>query len=308
MTEKKETLNTVQNKTPLFVWVLLAIISLVAVYFIYTGLQKDKLLKEVAQEKEAQRIELQGELDSLLVQHEEIKASYGELADSLSVKDSLIIANAKEIKSLLNYKWEYRKVQKKLDRLRVVAQNYVSQMDSLYTVNQSLVEENLNIKRRYNSEQRKNIVLAKEKEQLAEKISEASVLEAYNIKATPIYVKRSGTEVETSKARRVSKIKVCFTLGKNVVLPSGTKDVYVRIARPDTKILSPGIAEDFVFEYQGEQIQYSMYQQVNYDNEALRLCLDWTKKYEDIEMLEGTYEVVVFADGQEIGTASFVLD
>lgn len=308
MTEKKETLNTVQNKTPLFVWVLLAIISLVAVYFIYSGLQKDKLLKEVAQEKEAQRIELQGELDSLLLQHEEIKASYGELADSLSVKDSLIIANAKEIKSLLNYKWEYRKVQKKLDRLRVVAQNYVSQMDSLYTVNQSLVEENLNIKRRYNSEQRKNIVLAKEKEQLAEKISEASVLEAYNIEATPIYVKRSGTEVETSKARRVSKIKVCFTLGKNVVLPSGTKDVYVRIARPDTKILSPGIAEDFVFEYQGEQIQYTMYQQVNYDNEALRLCLEWIKKYEDIEMLEGTYEVIVFADGQEIGTASFVLD
>lgn len=308
MTENTTKSNPVQSKTPVFVWILLAVLTAVAAYFIYTGMQKDIILEEVRVEKEAQRVELQGELDVLLSEHEEIKMAYGNLADSLVVKDSLIIANAKEIKNLLNYKWEYRKAQKKLDRLRVVAQNYVTQMDSLYTVNGELVAENLNIKRRYNSEQRKNIVLEKEKEQLAVKIGEASVLEAYNITASGIYVKRSGTEVTTEKARRVNKIRVCFTLSKNVVLLPGLKDVYVRIARPDNKILSPGVAEDFVFDYNGETIQYSIYEQANYDNEKIDLCLVWEKKYEDIDMLEGTYEVIVFADGQEIGTASFILE
>ncbi|MDA3904988.1 MAG: hypothetical protein PF484_02820, partial [Bacteroidales bacterium] len=175
--------NPFNGKTPLFVWVLLAIITLVAAYFIYSGIQKDKIISEVNQEKEAQRVELQGELESLLTEHEQTKLAYGNLADSMTVKDSLIVANAKEIKTLLNYKWEYRNVQKKLDKLRIVAQTYVAQMDSLYTVNKELVEENLNIKRRYDSEQRKNIVLEKEKEQLADKIVEASVLEAYNITA-----------------------------------------------------------------------------------------------------------------------------
>ena len=297
-----------QNKTSIFLWILLAVISIVAAYFIYNGFQKDIQLEEMATEKEAQRIELQVQLDSLVAEHEQIKVAYGELSETMSVKDSLIMADAKEIKHLLNYKWDYRKVQKKLDKLRIVAQSYVTQMDSLYTVNNQLIEENVNIKRRYNSEQRKNIVLEKEKEQLADKIVEASVLEAYNVVANPIYVKRSGTEVATNKARRVNKIQVCFTLSKNVVLMSGVKDVYVRIARPDTKILSPGIAEDFVFNYQGEQIQYSIYKQTNYDNEAIDLCLGWVKKFDEIDMLKGNYEVIVFADGQEIGTASFVLD
>jgi len=297
-----------QNKTSIFLWILLAVISIVAAYFIYNGFQKDIQLEEMATEKEAQRIELQVQLDSLVAEHEQIKVAYGELSETMSVKDSLIMADAKEIKHLLNYKWDYRKVQKKLDKLRIVTQSYVTQMDSLYTVNNQLIEENVNIKRRYNSEQRKNIVLEKEKEQLADKIVEASVLEAYNVVANPIYVKRSGTEVATNKARRVNKIQVCFTLSKNVVLMSGVKDVYVRIARPDTKILSPGIAEDFVFNYQGEQIQYSIYKQTNYDNEAIDLCLEWVKKFDEIDMLKGNYEVIVFADGQEIGTASFVLD
>lgn len=308
MTEKTSKSNAVQSKTPVFVWILLAVLTAVAAYFIYTGMQKDIILEEVRVEKEAQRVELQGELDALLSEHEQIKIAYGDLSDSLIVKDRLIIANAKEIKNLLNYKWEYRKVQKKIDRLRVIAQNYVNQMDSLYTVNKELVAENLNIKRRYNSEQRKNIVLEKEKEQLAGKIIEASVLEAYNITVSGIYVKRSGTEVTTVKARRVNKIRVCFTLSKNIVLLPGLKDVYVRITRPDNKILSPGIAEDFVFDYNGETIQYSIYEQANYDNEKIDLCLVWEKKYKEIKMLEGSYEVIVFADGEEIGSVSFELE
>ena len=307
MTEKNLKPNPSPSKMPVFIWLLLAAISLVAAYFIYSSVNKDKLLTQLTKEKEGQRIELQAQLDSLLTEHELIKMDYGNLADSLSVKDSLIMANAKEIKSLLNYKWDYRQVQKKLDQLRVVAQNYVKQMDSLHTVNGALVVENLNITNRYNSEQRKNIVLEKEKEQLSVKIVEASVLGAYNITATGIYVKKSGTEVDTDKARRVNKVKVCFTLSKNVVLSPGLKDVYVRIARPDDKILSPGVAEDFVFDYKGEKIQYSIYSQAEYDNEAQDLCLSWINKFEDIDMLEGTYEVIVFADGKEIGTTSLTL-
>ena len=307
MTEKKKNSGSVQGKTPIYLWILLAIISLVAAYFIYSTLDKDKQLTTLNEEKEVQRVELQGQLEELMTEHEQAKLDYGKLADSLTLKDSLIVANAKEIKGLLNYKWEYRTVRKKLDKLREVAQNYVVQMDSLYTVNKQLVEENQNIKRRYDSEQRRNIVLEKEKKQLTVKIVEASVLEAYNIVVNGIYVKRSGTQITTDKARRVNKIQVCFTLGKNVVLTPGAKDIYVRIARPDSKILSPGVAEDFVFDYNGEKIQYSMYSQANYENDMMDLCLLWDKNSDDFDMLEGDYQVIVFADGQEIGSTTLSL-
>ena len=290
------------------VWIILLVVAvIIAGYFAWDNSSMKKEYDQLAQEKEQMKQQLESELDSLMIEHDMIKQEYGELSDSLLTKDSLIIANAQEIKSLLNYKWEYYKVKKKLDKLRVVARTYVSQMDSLYTVNNELVEENKEIKARYNEEKAINKNLSKEKAQLSDKIVEASVLKAYNINAKAIYLKRSGTEKTTDKARRTDIIEVCFTLGKNVVVQPGQKDVYIRVARPDNKILTPGVAEDYIFEYKGEQIQYSVFEQIAYDNEARPICMRWLKKYEDIEMQEGVYEITVFASGEEIGNTSLEL-
>ena len=59
------------------------------------------------EEKDSQRELLQREVDSLIDMHNRTKASYGQLADSLMAKDSIIIANAAEIKTLLNDQWEW---------------------------------------------------------------------------------------------------------------------------------------------------------------------------------------------------------
>ncbi len=104
-------------------------------------------LKGLLAEKEQQRLELKQELDSLLVEHEKVKVEYGQLADSLLIKDSVIQANATEIRRLLDTEWEYYKVKKKLGQLQLVAQGYVMQIDSLYRVNASLSEENVAIKK-----------------------------------------------------------------------------------------------------------------------------------------------------------------
>ncbi len=299
--------NTSNNKTIL--WIALIVIAVaVAGYFAWTNSSMKANYDQLALEKEMMKTELESELDSLMIEHEQIKTEYGQLSDSLSVKDSLIVSNAQEIKDLLNYKWEYRKVKKKLDKLRVVARTYVNQMDSLYTVNNELVEENKVIKAKYHEEKAINKNLTKEKAQLSVKIEEASILKAYNITAQAIHTKKTGSEKIVTKARRTKTIEVCFTLSKNVVIEAGQKDVYVRIARPDNKILTPGVAENYVFSYEGEQIQYSIYEQVAYDNEARPLCLRWIKKYEDIEMQTGVYEITVFADGEEIGSTDLELD
>ena len=292
-----------------FVWIVLAVIAIAAAaYFAWNNSSIKADLDQLEQEKAIMKAELEGELETLMVAHDKIKAEYGDLSDSLSIKDSLIIANANEIKNLLNYKWEFYKVKKKLDKLRVVARTYVSQMDSLYTVNTELVVENKEIKARYNEEKALNKNLNKEKAQLSDKIVEASVLKAYNIAASAIYLKKTGKEKPSTKARRTDIIEVCFTLGKNVVIEPGQKEVYVRIARPDHKILTPGVAEDYVFDYKGEQIQYSIFEKVEYDNEARPLCLRWLKKYENIEMQDGVYEITVFANGEEIGSTSLELN
>lgn len=299
---KKENKN---NKIILIVIIVIAVLA--AGWFAWDNSNMKSEYDQLAQEKAQMKAELENELDSLMSDHQLIKEQYGELSDSLMVKDSLIIANAKEIKNLLNYKWDYYKVKKKLDRLRVVAKTYVHQMDSLYTVNNELVEENKEIKKMYNEEKAINRNLKKEKAQLSDKIDEASVLKAYNTSAKAIHIKRTGTEKEVDKARRTGIIEVCFTIGKNVVVETGSKDVYIRIARPDNKILTPGVAEEYVFDYKGERIQYSIYEKIEYDNEARPVCMRWIKKYEDVDMQKGVYEITIFASGEEIGSTSLEL-
>lgn len=284
--------------------ILLFIVFAAILIWLITSRSK---LNELVEQKEMQRIELSAELDSLMVQHERIKEEYGELTDSLYVKDSIIQANAIEIRKLLDTQWEYYKVKKKLARLQVVSQGYVRQMDSLYRVNKVLSEENEVIKKDLQQVRREKEMVIKDKEMLEEKVGIASVLQAYKITATGMRDRGSRDDKETDKAKRVDKIQVCFTIGKNEIVAPGIKTIYVRIAKPDKEILTKDRTNDYTFMHEGEMIQYSMKEEIDYQNMPVDLCLYWYKKYEGQLMDLGTYNVDIFAEGNVIGHTTFTL-
>ncbi len=263
-------------------------------------------MRSLLAEKEQQKIELEHELDSLMQEHEKIKQEYGILADSLTAKDSIIQENAKEIKKLLNTKWEYYKIKKKLARLQVISQGYIRQMDSLYTVNHQLTEENFKIKEEIKAEKRKNKELEKLKEHLNSKVKEAEVLSTYNYNVGGIHVAGGRREKRTDKIRRLDKIKVCFTIGKNSVVKPGTKTLYIRIARPDKKILAKGRTDEYSFMYRGEKLQYSIMKQIDYQNEPMDICVYWNRRKTQ-EMMPGLYHVDIFEGDNTIGHATFTL-
>ena len=243
-----------------------------------------------------------------MIQHEMVKHQYGELSDSLMVKDSVIQANAKEIKRLLNTEWEYYKVKKKLGQLQLIAQGYVHQMDSLYRVNATLSEENQAMKKDLGQLKKDKEDMEKSNADLTEKVEIASYLSAYNTEATGIRFKAGGKkEVPTDKAQRVEQVKVCFILSENKLASQGKKDVYVRIARPDKEILTRGASSKYTFEYEGKQIQYSIMQNVDYQGAAIDLCLYWKKIYSGQEMPAGLYHVDIFCEGSVIGHTTFTL-
>src|ERR1035438_6227410 len=108
------------NSTRSKVIIALLLLALIAM-FIWVFLQRTSLNKLVA-EKEQEKTALKKELDSVVVEHNKIKSAYGTLSNTLKSKDSLIQANATEIKKLLDTQWEYNKVRKKLELLQKVAQ------------------------------------------------------------------------------------------------------------------------------------------------------------------------------------------
>jgi hypothetical protein len=261
---------------------------------------------KLVKEKEVEKIELQRNLDSLMTEHNNIKLSYGALSDSLKAKDSLIQVNALEIKKLLASQWDYNTIHKKFERLQKVAQGYVHQMDSLYTVNRELSAENDRIRQVVKTEQNRNQTLMKDKEELKEKMNQAAFIKAYDVTATPYKLKSGGAKQQvTDKANRTDKIRICFTLGENPLVPAGKKNIYIRLVRPDNVVVIKSKYDTFVFN--GQTLPFSLREDVDYQGKAMKVCVDWTKKDTDKQAMKGKYMVTVFADDKEIGTGSFDL-
>jgi len=290
----------------LWMYIVIVIMALGIIGVSLWLLSVKRTMSELLVEKEVQKVELQHELQTLLEAHDEIKTAYGEISDSLQVMDSVIQANAVEIKKMLNYKWEYYKIKKKMSRLQVIAQGYVRQMDSIVTINKDLTEENFQIKEEIIIEKRKYRKLEEQTEALTGKVDEASVLSIYNLKSSAVHKKGSGKELITDKIKRVDLIKICFTIGENSIIEPGNKDVYIRIAQPNEKILVKGRSDDYSFMSNGEMLQYSIKEAVKYEGSSVDLCVRWHKRSTQ-ELAPGLYHVDIFDGDNTIGHTTFTL-
>ena len=288
------------RKWKIYLVVLAIIIVALTGWLVYQQLHLSKLVDA----REAEKIVLQQELDSLMTEHNTIKEIYGTLSDSLSAKDSIIQANAHEIRKLLDTQYEYYKIRKKMAMLQKVAQGYVHQMDSLYTANRELKEENDRIRQVVRTEQGRNQNLIKDKEELTQKMNQAAVLQAYGV-STTAYKVRGGKDTETDKANRTDKLKICFTIGDNPLIETGTKILYIWITRPYNVVVTRSKYDVFV--YNGQEISYSVREDLEYSGKTMRVCVDWIKRDNDLPAMKGRYMVGVFFDDREIGQGSFEL-
>lgn len=244
---------------------------------------------------------MQKTLDSLRTEHRKMLTEYGYMTKDLKLKDSTIQAQANEIQKLIESNAGKHMIQKKLDYLRGITQDYVAQIDKLLKENENLKTEVKNMENNIQVEKEKNKSLLKDKDALSEKIASAAVFQAYSLSAKGIRLKSGGKKEEiVDKAKRVEKIKITFTLGKNPLVPEGLKTVYVRIARPDNAILNDGKS----FEYQGDQIMYSLSQGFDYKGKPVEVALYYEKSD---RIIPGSYNISVFFDGQEIGQTTLLL-
>ena len=296
-----------KTRTPIWMYAIMGVLALAIVgLFIWLSSLKGDL-KELEAEKEMQRIDFQSEVDSLLRVHNELKESYGELSQELAEKDSIIQADAIEIKKLLDSQWDYNRIKKKVASLQAISQNYVRQMDSLYTVNRELVAENERIREEYQAEKRQNSNLTRQKEELTNKVNQASTLKIFSLAASPVRLKGGDKEAETDKANRAERIRISFTLAQNDLVQSGSKIFYVRIADPNKSIICKGTGDEFSFTSNGETLQYTEKIRVNYDNKATDVCAYYVKPA-NAEMAKGFYFVDVYEQGGKlVGQTSFEL-
>lgn len=89
---------------------------------------------------------------------------------------------------------------------------------------------------------------------------------------------------------------------ENKLAKAGSKDVYVRIMRPDGAVIAYSDAD--LFDFEGQQIVYSARRQVEYENKDLDVCIFWDNNN---QLAMATYTVDIFTDGHLIGSGSFTV-
>ena len=291
--------NRKKTNQPLWLYALLGLLAIALVFFIVrnSSLRTDKEALEA--EKEMQRLDFQAEVDSLMKVHNDLKESYGELSQELAEKDSIIQADAVEIKKLLDSQWDYNRIKKKMTQLQEISQRYVRQMDSLYTVNRELVAENERIREEYQNERRQNTNLTRQKEELTNKVNQAATMRISNYSAQAVRFKGSGKESVTDRASRAERIRIDFTVAANELIKPGTKLFYVRIADPKRAIISKGSGDEYSFKANGETLQFTEKVRVNYDGKETAVRAYYTKP-DAYELMPGTYFIDVYEEGGKV--------
>lgn len=190
-------------------------------------------------------------------------------------------------------------LKKELASVRSVLVYYITQVDSLNTVNTQLKSENTAVRQKYEQVSQTVTELSKEREQMKETITKASLLEASGIVVETF----TDRDRKTNKISRIARFKISFMLVKNITATTGMKTVFVRIITPDDYILTKN--QSNVFRYEDKNIQYSCKKSVEYNGENTDVFLYWNVE----EVLNaGTYRVDIFTDNQLIGTQQFKLE
>lgn len=145
--------------------------------------------------------------------------------------------------------------------------------------------------------------LAMVKEELAEKVALGASLAANKLVGTGVIVRNSGKLVENDNARRVDRIRACYTVPQNRIADAGDKQLYVQVLDPQNNILGENktVTLDSV-----TSVTYSAISKFYYEKTALDICENIAPK--GGEFAKGLYKINIFDGGRMIATTNLVLD
>lgn len=289
------------NKKILIPLVVVIMLLIAGVAYLANDLNEQKVANQEMQElAEMDKKEMENEYQQFAIQYSEMRAQITN--DSIiaqltaeQLKTERLLKELKEVKS--SNAREITRLKKELATCRAVIRSYVLEIDSLNRLNQTLVEENSQVKAQYAEANRQIAGLSSEKANLSEKVAIAAQLDAIGIELSMLDKKNKST----SKVSKCKKLKLNFALAKNVTAASGNKTIYARITSPAGSVL--GGAGSFA--YENKNLQATAKKSVEYGGKETPITLYW----DVTQALEaGTYHVSIFADGNMIGSRSFSFD
>ena len=296
MTEK----STKKNTTKIVLIFLVAALAIVSVLLVWMNLQQKTEMKEMVELMEFEKEQLEDEYEELAIQFDGYQTQdihNDSLVELLSQEKQRVQDLLEELRiTKVTNARRIAELKKELATVRQVMVSYVHQIDSLDRTNKRLVAENQQVKQQYQEAARQAKQLEKERTQLAEVVSRASMLEINHFQMTPL----NKRDRKTSIYNQIQKLQFDYTVGRNITNKPGMKTLYMRITRPDGEVMQKSI--DDVFRFENSDIAYSVSKDFEYAGEEISGSLYWLVE----EILQiGWYNADFFVDGELIGSFPF---
>ena len=276
-------------------YALIAVAVLLAGALAYIWYQKSSLVKDLTVEKEElteQMIALQNDYATLSSDYDDINLQL----DSSRLEVQMLIEKITQTEATNRSK--IRQYERELGTLRSIMKNYITQIDSLNTLNKQLTADAAAARREAAESRRKQQELNKTVEELTGQVAAGSIIKARGIRIDAY----NSTDKVTDRSSRVVRLLTTLSLVENDLAPKGPVRVYIRVKGPDGILLTNDTQR--AFEVNGEPMTCSASREVDYQGKEVEMSI----YLNDITgYVKGIYTVEAYTEQTFLGSAELML-
>ena len=284
-----------EQKLKKIMYALIAVAVILAGTLAFIWYQKSSLVNDLKIEKEElteQMIALQNDYATLSSDYDTINMQL----DSSREEVSQLIERIKKTEATNRSK--IRQYEKELGTLRSIMRNYITQIDSLNTLNKQLTADAAAARREAAEIRKRSEQLSKRVENLTGQVAAGSVLKARGIRIEAY----NASDKVTDRSSRVVRLLTTLSLVENDLAPKEPVRVYIRVKGPDGVLLTN--SEQRTFTFGGEPMICSASREIDYQGKEVEMSI----YLNDITgYIKGIYTVEAYTQQSLLGSAELML-
>ncbi len=292
-----------KQKVLLIIIGLLALTLLVVLFLFYQNYQvKSKELQSNQQELKETYNKLESISNELDLKIEEIQKLGGDVEELRLIRETLEMEK-EQLQDQSNLaKKQYAQIRNRVEGYRELLVKKDKEIAVLQRQNEVLYSENTELKEEQRVLNKTLLAVESDKENLAQKVKQASQLEAENIQVVGLNSRGKGKERDRYRNSQLAQLQVKFNIAKNEVAPIEGKDIIIRVLEPDGNVVFDVARGSGTFMHNGKELYYTSKQNILFDNSGQQLSFLYEK---GSEYNEGRHTVEIYADDYQIGEANF---
>ncbi len=283
---------------------IIAIAALLATNIYYAV--RYKSVGNQAEVLSSQKNQLEFEVDRIQSELDKITKENIEIASKFKKEYDAALLLIEDLRATINEspainQSDLLKTQQKIRELRSLVDTYSNDLKEVQKKNQQLTDEKNKLQISVSTANKQVDSLENEKHDLEGKIKLASNLKISVMSINAIRV-RSGNRTNTeSKAQRVDKLQIDFTLADNTLANEGAHNIYLRITEPSGNLITNGS----VFNVNNEEIQYTYMKPILFKNDGKQYTIEWQPV--DYKFKKGLYTIILYTNESTMGRSTINL-